>query len=354
MSRSLRHPLGSGRHALVGMTCTRSTKYGRIALWGCFRSRDEVDAMLASALLGELRRRQPDACIIAFSPDPVETQARHGIEACAPPATRGAGLARALFGRGFGLGDGSSLAALADVDVLIVTGSEALREGDDSLTKLRALCQRSGTRLDLLPTCEPGESAGITDPLFAAELCPTLAEVSGRPVIGVNPGDTSLARLVDLVAWLLLERYPVRLVASCPGERELCAELEARLHAEGVLDPARSLIEAGGCTDAVDVLRGCQLVVAAHPRCMLIAALLRIPVLGLCEGPDSRRLLETLGQGRHALDSDGLGTPRLVDEFCFLRASAETARDRLSTRIPECRKALFEQLDRLYGPVVAA
>lgn len=310
------------------MSGTRSTTYGRIALWGCFDTSDEADVMVARALLLELRRRQPRARFVALAEHPAHTHAQHGIEAWASPSVR-----RFPFPRhrpGF--------------DVLVVASPDP-PGGSDALAKLRALCARTGTRLD-----------EIEDLLLAAQLCPRAPgpecdALGWRPVVGVDPGTQTLPQLVDLVAWLLLERYPVRLVASCASERERCGEVEACLRGEGVLGADQTL-----CTDAgpAETFAGCDLVVAVRYHCMLLAALLRIPVLGLCRRREEHALLASLGQARHALDVAELRTPRLVDEFCLLRATAQDARDALGARLADRRKALQERLDHLYGPVVAA
>ncbi len=372
------------------MKCTHSSRYARIAIWGQLRDHQPGQDIVVSALIREVRARQPQAEVVLLPQRPGEPRTHHGLEAPSRELTP----SRSVWG---------AYKQLEGCDLLIVAGSGPFEEILPDLCKWTALARLARTPVHMLSLGAGMLSSGLSRFLvkraldaatyvsfrdarseaMARELglrrsCPVVPDlafslehrpvnrIAGGPlVVGVNPDDAiskergfeaCVEKHMGFLGWLLAERYEVRLFHSTPTELRICERLQERLGELGLLRAGVSLLHPEAlCPDRMfEAMTRCDFVVAAGFHCILIPALSGVPVVGIAHSGEARDLIQRLGQGRYAADIDRYGTPQLVDSFCSLRANAEGARDLLRLRIPEYRAAVRLQYDDLYGPVVEA
>jgi polysaccharide pyruvyl transferase WcaK-like protein len=109
--------------------------------------------------------------------------------------------------------------------------------------------------------------------------------------------------------------------------------------------------------DLVSVIDGCDIVVATRYHGILLAVLRGRPTIGICYQSKSRRLLEMVGLGEHAVDAEGLDSRAILDQVT--KKIAAGAADgqiyaRAMTMHIECQRGFEEALERcLPGLVVS-
>ena len=102
--------------------------------------------------------------------------------------------------------------------------------------------------------------------------------------------------------------------------------------------------------DLVDVVAGCDLVVAARYHSVLVPLLLDVPALGLAYNPKTTELLAAVGMAERCLDIDAFEVDELHEAFRRLSAPEEAAtRELRRARVAAHRAAVEEQFDRLFG-----
>ena len=161
-----------------------------------------------------------------------------------------------------------------------------------------------------------------------------------------------LHKMAAFTQWLLANGYTVRLFSSqARSDRRVADDLVRVLRESGELDrehfqSAMDSIEQ--VEDLVEVIRGCDRIVAARYHSVLLPLLLGIPVLGLAYNAKTSELLNDVGRPDRCLDIDEFSVQSLVAAFRDLDRDAEpSARRELSMRVAAHRVAVRRQFEEL-------
>jgi polysaccharide pyruvyl transferase WcaK-like protein len=162
-----------------------------------------------------------------------------------------------------------------------------------------------------------------------------------------------IAKMTDFVARLLAESEVAIFSSQTRSDRLAADDLMAHLEQRGLTGDPRlenCLGSVEEIDELVDVVGGCDYVVAARFHTVLLPFALGIPTLGLAYHPKTVELFAQLGQSDRCLDIDAFDPDELYQAFRRLRADDGPAlRTAIHERAADRRAAVEAQFDRLFG-----
>lgn len=222
----------------------------------------------------------------------------------------------------------------------------------------RPIMRRPDTSFALATTPVPTTPSTTTPPEPRPE--------GARRVVGINAmphesaaywgrGDEARHRayvrtMADFSARVLDAGYEVclfssQIVSDPPTSDAILAELGLTPDGDDRIRKAR----IATVDDLLEVIRGCDFVVASRFHCVAIPVRMGIPTVGLAYHQKTADLMAALGLPEYCLDLDTLTLDELWDRFARLEDHEHEVRATLAPAVERLHDSAVEQLDLLFG-----
>jgi polysaccharide pyruvyl transferase WcaK-like protein len=214
---------------------------------------------------------------------------------------------------------------------------------------------------DLVHGLEPGVRA------------PQVSRSAAVQVVGINPMPFADPRfwhdadplryqryvgtLASFARWLIdrghdVLLFPTQLRADPP----VISDIRSVLKMRGPAGVERRIVETSieSFDDLMAVIATCDIVVPTRFHGIVLAFLLRKPVLGIAYHPKARDLMAQMGQADYVVDVEPLDLAALEDRFIALEADRERSTRQIESHAAACRRALEAQYDTVAALLVDA
>jgi len=210
-----------------------------------------------------------------------------------------------------------------------------------------------------------GENLYVPDLAFSLRIAgPVRLRQASRPVVGINPlpffdrwywykSDEHLyleyVRKLAAVTEFLIDNgydvwlFPTQLRADPAVIKDVRCAMREGYHSSLVNWPVQTFDEL------TEGIHACRVVIATRYHGILIALLLKRPVLALAYHGKSQDLMSLLGQAHYALDATCWDVPTISDLFFEIERERDQVTERIASRLPTIRRALANQYDVLIG-----
>ena len=190
-----------------------------------------------------------------------------------------------------------------------------------------------------------------------------------RPVVGIGlmeyPGRYSvekpsnaiylayLDKLVVLVKWLLDHEYDIRLLIGDGCDRRVTEEFKSLLTIRlGVLDETRILDNlVTSAEQLLSQLAATDIVVATRFHNILLALLLKKPVIAISFHHKCASLMSEMGLAEYCHDINHMNADRLIEQFQDTERNEQKLKTVIRQKVEESRKALDEQYSLIFKGV---
>ena len=171
-----------------------------------------------------------------------------------------------------------------------------------------------------------------------------------------DTGEQTYRTYVDavtrFVAWLLGQRYRVRLViGDVRYDTRIRQDVVSSLWASGMSwDPAQLVAEPIRSVDELLAqLARSELVVATRFHNLVLALLLKKPVVSISYHPKNDSLMRAVGLAAYCQPIDRLDVDRLIAQFASLERNKAAITSALGPRLDEYRRRLDDQYTAIFG-----
>jgi polysaccharide pyruvyl transferase WcaK-like protein len=158
--------------------------------------------------------------------------------------------------------------------------------------------------------------------------------------------------VTTFVAWLLHHGYRVRLViGDVKYDTRVRQDVLSSLRARGTTGDSTQLLAEPirSVDELLAQLAGTDLVVATRFHNVLLALMLKKPVLSISYHPKNDSLMRAVGLGDYCQPIDRLDVDRLIAQFRALERNKPAVISALEPRIDEYRRRLDEQYTAIFG-----
>jgi polysaccharide pyruvyl transferase WcaK-like protein len=183
-----------------------------------------------------------------------------------------------------------------------------------------------------------------------------LMEYAGKYSVSKPSNETYLAyleSLVNLVKWLLVHGYDVRLLIGDLHDVRVTQEFRSLLRERlSACDEGHIIDEpAVSVEDLLSQIASTDIVVATRFHNVLLSLLYNKPVISISFHNKCESLMSAMGLSAYCLDINGLKADKLIEKFRDLETNANKLKLSISERAREFRKALDEQYRFIFSDI---
>ena len=160
-----------------------------------------------------------------------------------------------------------------------------------------------------------------------------------------------VAKVATFVRWLIEHNYTVRfLIGDVVYDRRVLQDLRAFLERSGLKYEDGQIIDepAGSVSELLSQLAGTDIVVASRFHNVLLALMLRKPVVAISFHEKVDSLMKAMGMTQFLQDIENVDVNKLIDQLAALEESAESIKCGLERKSELYRGNLEEQYEYIF------
>jgi polysaccharide pyruvyl transferase WcaK-like protein len=165
-----------------------------------------------------------------------------------------------------------------------------------------------------------------------------------------------VAKVATFVRWLIEHDYAVRfLIGDVVYDNRVRQDVRALLERGGVSYEAGQIIDepARSVHELLSQLAGTDIVVASRFHNVLLALMLRKPVVAISFHEKVDSLMKAMEMTRFSQDIENVDVDKLIDQLGALEENAESIRCRLEQKAESYRANLEEQYEYIFKTLLA-
>jgi polysaccharide pyruvyl transferase WcaK-like protein len=161
-----------------------------------------------------------------------------------------------------------------------------------------------------------------------------------------------LNKVTAFVSWLIGRDYEVHLLIGDASYDTRCrSDLLRMLRESGVAPRAGQIVDVplASVEDLIEEIAQTDSVVATRFHTVLLGLMLDKPVLALSYHQKIASLMDAMGLSQYCHDVDRAQAAQLMEQFGELQRNSTVIASLVSRKASECRRALDEQYEQLFG-----
>lgn len=161
-----------------------------------------------------------------------------------------------------------------------------------------------------------------------------------------------VSKVTSFVSWLVERGYQVHLlIGDVLYDARSKSDVLRTLRQTGTAQRVGQVVDVpiAAVEQLVEAIAGTDIVVATRFHTLLLSLMLEKPVLALSYHQKIASLMDSVGLSRYCSDVDHSDLSRLIEQFTELERNDSRIRSSIAQRTAECRSALEEQYERLFG-----